>query len=327
MKSPRPDLIVLHEHPEWQKPLFAALERRGVNFAPYNVTQAAFGNSEPPQAALYFNQASPSAYVRGNARAVPLALAYMRTLERLGARVLNGADVFSLELSKSVQATLLRTLGIDTPRSFTFNDPGALRAYASQITWPAVLKPDQGGSGARIQVVESLAQVEEIFRRDPSIWLPDNLFLLQEYLPHDPEQGIVRLEFLGGELLYAMRVKTHGRFNLCPSPVCNPDDGEGVCEIPAHEAVDAPPVEFHPYPEVPREAVATARRIVDAAKLDVGGIEYLETPDGRRVFYDINANSNLRPSVAEAFGFDPFERVVDFLERKLQPGWPALGRT
>ena len=327
MKSDRPDLIVLHEHPEWQKPLFAALERRGVNFAPFDVTHAAFGNTEPPRARLYFNQASPSAYVRGNTRAVPLALAYMRTLERQGARVLNGADVFALELSKSVQATLLRTLEIDTPHSVTFNEPSALKAYEGQFTWPAVLKPDQGGSGARIQVVESLAQVEEIFCRDPGVWLPDNLFLLQEYLPHDPEQGIVRLEFLGGELLYAMRVKTHGRFNLCPSPVCNPGDGEGACELPAHEPVAAAPVEFFPYPEVPREAVQTARRIVQAAKLDVGGIEYLETPDGRRVFYDINANSNLRPSVAEAFGFDPFERVVDFLVAKLQPGWPALART
>ena len=60
-----------------------------------------------------------------------------------------------------------------------------------------------------------------------------------------------------------------------------------------------------------------------AARLDVGGIEYLETPDGRRVFYDINANSNLRPSVAAAFGFDPFERVVDFLERELRAGVSA----
>src|SRR5262249_17363621 len=163
-------------------------------------------------------------------------------------------------------------------------------------------------------VVESLAHVEEIFRSDPSVWLPDNLFLLQEFLPHDPERGIVRLEFLGGELLYAMRVKSHGRFNLCPSPVCNPDDGVGVCEVPAATVVEAPPVEFSPYPDVPQEAVETAKRIVEAAKLDVGGIEYLETDDGRRVFYDINANSNLRPSVAAAFGFDPFERVVDFLE-------------
>jgi len=313
-----PDLVVIHEHPEWQKPLFAALERRGISHAPYDVTHAAFSNEDLPRAPLYFNQASPSAYIRGNTRAVPLALAYMRTLERLGARVLNGADVFALELSKSVQATLLRTLDIPTPRSITFNEPSALRAYADQITWPAVLKPDQGGSGARIAVVESLEEVEQIFRRDPSIWQPDNLFLLQQYMPHDPEQGIVRLEFVGGELLYAMRVKTHGRFNLCPSPVCNPDDGEGVCEIPALQPVDAPPVEFFPYPEVPREAVATATRIVQAAKLDVGGIEYLETPDGQRVFYDINANSNLRPSVAEAFGFDPFERVVGYLARQLE---------
>ena len=306
------DLVVLHEHPEWQKPLFAALDRRGVSFEAFDLTRAAFSNLDHPSARLYFNQASPSAYVRGNTRAVPLALAYMRTLERLGARVLNGADVFALELSKSAQATLLRTLGIDTPASITFNDVSALGPYADRITWPALLKPDQGGSGARIQVVDSLDQVEATFRNDPDVWLPDNLFLLQEYLPHDTEQGIVRLEFLGGELLYAMRVKTHGRFNLCPSPVCNPDEGEGVCEVPAEQAA-APPVEFFPFADVPREAVATARRIAGAAHLDVGGIEYLDTLDGRRVFYDINANSNLRPSVAAAFGFDPFERVVDYL--------------
>jgi glutathione synthase/RimK-type ligase-like ATP-grasp enzyme len=312
------DLVVLHEHPEWQRPLFAELRRRSVSFRPFDLTAAAFSNVEAPQARLYFNQASPSAYVRGHARAVPLALAYMRSLELLGARVLNGADVFALELSKSAQATLLRTLDIDCPHSITFNDVGALRRYASDIRWPALLKPDQGGSGARIEVVESLAHVEDIFTRNPAVWLPDNLFLLQEYLPHDPEQGIVRLEFLDGDLLYAMRVKTHGRFNLCPSPVCNPDEGEGICEAPAPQAADMAPVEFFPYPEVPHEAVATAQRIVRAAGLDVGGIEYLETDDGRRVFYDINANSNLRPSVAAAFGFDPFERVVDFLERQLQ---------
>jgi glutathione synthase/RimK-type ligase-like ATP-grasp enzyme len=313
-----PDLIVLYEHPEWQTPLFSALERRGVAFASFNVATAAFSNLDVPAAQLYFNQASPSAYIRGHARAVPLALAYMRSLERQGARVLNGADVFALELSKSAQATLLRTLGIDTPYSITFNDVAALRRHAPvNLRWPALLKPDQGGSGARIQVVSSWERIEAIFANDPGIWLPDNLFLLQEFLPHDPDQGIVRMEFLGGELLYAMRVKTHGRFNLCPSPVCNPENGEGVCAPTEERHSPAPPVEFHPYLDVPQEAVDAAKRIVRAARLDVGGIEYLETDDGRRVFYDINANSNLRPSVAAAWGFDPFERVVDFLLRQL----------
>jgi len=35
------------------------------------------------------------------------------------------------------------------------------------------------------------------------------------------------------------------------------------------------------------------------------------------VFYDINANSNLRAPIGQAFGFDPFERVVDFLAAQI----------
>src|SRR5207237_1945479 len=129
----KPDLVVIHEHPEWQKPLFESLTGRGIRYEAFDLKHAAFSNVENATAPLYFNQASPSAYVRGHARAVPLALAYMRTLERRGARVLNGADVFALELSKSAQATLLQTLHIDTPRSITFNDPRALRTFEREL--------------------------------------------------------------------------------------------------------------------------------------------------------------------------------------------------
>lgn len=52
--------------------------------------------------------------------------------------------------------------------------------------------------------------------------------------------------------------------------------------------------------------------------LEVAGLEYLEASDGRQIFYDVNANSNLRPPIARAFGFDPFERVVDYLLRELR---------
>ena len=61
-----------------------------------------------------------------------------------------------------------------------------------------------------------------------------------------------------------------------------------------------------------------AKKVMDAGGLDVGGIEYLEARDGRRIFYDVNANSNLRVAIGQAFGFDPFERVVDFLLAKIQ---------
>src|SRR5215469_740917 len=90
------DLVVLFEHPEWQKPLWAALERRGVRYAALDHKRAAFDPDAVPGAALYFNQASPSAYVRGNTRAAPLALSLMRSLELGGARVLNGSRAFLL---------------------------------------------------------------------------------------------------------------------------------------------------------------------------------------------------------------------------------------
>ena len=312
------DLAVLYEHPEWQKPLFQALDRRRVRYVPVDLKKAAFSDTDAPLAPLYFNQASPSAYVRGNTRAVPYALAYMRSLQIRGVRVLNGADAFALELSKTAQAALLRQLGVPAPRVWTFNHLDAIRARAHEITAPVLLKPEQGGSGARIVLVQSVAHLETLLAQHPEYWLPDNLLLLQEYFPTDPAQGIVRMEFLGGELLYAMRVISHGRFNLCPAPVCNPDDGEaGACEVPTGPGA-APPVEFYPCRDVPPQAVAWGKQIMAAGKLDVGGIEYLEAQDGRLVFYDINANSNLRPSIAQTFGFDPFERVVDFLVREMK---------
>ncbi|MFK8003584.1 MAG: RimK family alpha-L-glutamate ligase [Polyangiales bacterium] len=306
------DLAILFEHPLWQEPLFSALDARGIDYVKVDIKRCAFGSDAAPLAKVVFNQASPSAYVRGNERAVPLALSMMRHLERLGCDVINGSEAFSMELSKAAQVALCRQLGIDHPQSIVFNDVEA--AIEENNTWPRLIKPDLGGSGARIQVVENADELRQAFV-SADIWAPDNLFLLQEYLPHDASHGIIRLEVLDGELLYPMRVVTHGKFNLCPSPVCNPGEGgESVCEVPV---VNTPPVEFYPYPEVPPAAVETAKKILKAANIDVGGVEYLETPDGRLVFYDVNANSNLRPSVAEHFDVKPFERVVDFLERRI----------
>lgn len=309
------DLVVLFEHPEWQKPLFSALERRAVRYSTFDVKRGAFDPDRVPDAPLYFNQASPSAYVRGNTRAVPFALSLIRSLELGGAKVLNGSRAFSLELSKSTQAALMRRLNIPHPRTLAFNDvDSALEQWEDR--WPALLKPEQGGSGARMYLLNSPNELVRLLRDRPDLWLPDNLLTLQEYYQVSPSQGIVRMEFLDGELLYAMRVISHGSFNLCPSEVCNPETGGSQCDLP--EVKPASPVEFHPYPGVPAAAVDAGRRLMEAGHLDVGGIEYLEASDGRLVFYDINANSNLRAPIGQAFGFDPFERVVDFLAAQIQ---------
>jgi hypothetical protein len=47
----------------------------------------------------------------------------------------------------------------------------------------------------------------------------------------------------------------------------------------------------------------------------VGGIEYLvDDRDGRHYFYDVNALSNFVADAPNVIGFDPFARLVDYLE-------------
>ena len=250
---------------------------------------------------------------RHHERAVPLARTLLRSFAAAGVPVVNGDEAFSLELSKSAQLALLDRIGVRAPRTLVFDHIDALadRLAVERFPFPALIKPDQGGSGARMVEVNNVDDVRRA-TEDPALWTPDPVLLLQEKLQYDPNFGIVRLEVVGGELLYAMRVVAHGAFNLCPSEVCNPGEGGG-CALPRQPRAQ---VEFHPYPEVPARAVNDALRIAEAGGLDIAGLEYAEV-DGEPVFYDINANSNLRPAVAETFGFDPFARVVDYLERRL----------
>jgi len=60
-------------------------------------------------------------------------------------------------------------------------------------------------------------------------------------------------------------------------------------------------------------------RIAGAASLDVGGIEYIvDDRDGSLMYYDINALSNFVADAPRIIGFDPHERLVDYLEQEAQ---------
>jgi glutathione synthase/RimK-type ligase-like ATP-grasp enzyme len=308
------DIAILFEHDEWHEPLFSRMEARKISFARIDLKSGAYEEGDLPEARLYYNMVSPSAYKRGNQRAVAYSLSLCRALELAGRKVLNGVSSIQFEMSKSAQIALMRKLKIDHPRSIVFNSATALKSYDHLITYPSILKPEQGGSGARMYLVNSWNELEEILLSDPEIWLPDNLLLLQENLSYDKDHGTIRCEFLGGEFLYAMRVVSHDTFNLCPSLVCNPDDGDGTCETPNHQQRKP---EFYPYSEVSAEIISNAKELMKMAGHSSGSVEYCLTTDGRNVIYDINANSNLREPIAMFFGISAFDAIIDFLVKEL----------
>src|SRR5437868_15367731 len=83
-------IAVHHEHPDWFRPLFAELDRRGLPYVRLDPRAHVFDPAAGCDYALVFNRMSPSAYLRGGVQGIFYTLAWLAHLERLGVPVVNG---------------------------------------------------------------------------------------------------------------------------------------------------------------------------------------------------------------------------------------------
>jgi len=306
-------LAIFYEHPEWFKPLFAELDRRGVEYDRLLAYEHRFDPAERQcPYALVVNRMSPSAYTRGHTEAIFYTLQYFAYLKEIGANVLNGYDAYVYEFSKARQLSLLARLGLRYPRARVINHPSQAPAAAEGLTFPVLLKPNIGGSGAKIvrfDTVDELRAAAETGVMDLGI---DQTALVQEYLPAEGN-SIVRVEILSGAYLYAIRLfLTAEEFNLCPADYCElPGQARTPGGLADGVSGRGVPVEVcTPLPHV----IEDVKRITAAAHIDVGGVEYLvNARDGQVYYYDINALSNFVADAPQVVGFDPFPCLVDYL--------------
>ena len=81
------NIAVYHEHPHWFKPLFAELDKRGLEYCRLDACQNRYDPCSSREADLYslvFNRMSPSAYLRGAGNSILYTFGYLIHLERLG---------------------------------------------------------------------------------------------------------------------------------------------------------------------------------------------------------------------------------------------------
>ena len=312
--TPDGPIGIYYEHPDWFRPLFAELDRRGV---PYERIDAAAHSYDPSEVespySLVFNRASPSAYLRGHGQVTFHTQSWLRHLERIGVPVVNGSACYEMETSKALQLDILEELGLPYPAARVINNAALAPAAARGLRFPIVVKPNIGGSGAgitRFDNAATLTEAAESGRIDLGV---DRVALVQELAPLR-DGHITRVEVLDGKFLYGINVyPAEDSFNLCPADICQTTDGKELSRAAC--AVDAQKngmrvEQFKP----PREIIREVERIAKRVDLDIGGIEYLvDDRDGRHYFYDINALSNFVADGRNVVGFDPFERLVDYL--------------
>jgi hypothetical protein len=309
-------IAVYYEHPVWFERLFAELDRRKIpyvkiNAAHHHYDPSADGNEK---FALVFNRMSPSAWNRGRADNIFYTLNYLSHLEQQGARVVNGSEAFRFEISKALQLSLLQSLGLPYPRSRVIHHASEAPAGAAGFRFPVVVKPNIGGSGAGIVRFDSPSQLENAAAKGIHLGL-DSTALVQEFIPAK-DGHIVRVETLGYKYLYAIKVFTSGEtFDLCPADICRTSDGT---ELNTACVIEGPKsgLRVESY-NPPASVIADVERIFAATKIEVGGVEYvLDERDGKLYYYDINALSNFVSDGPTLVGFDPFARLVDFLQQE-----------
>jgi glutathione synthase/RimK-type ligase-like ATP-grasp enzyme len=308
---------ILDEHPEWSSRLIAELERRGLPWEKVDHSSHSYDPRESrPAYSVIVNRTSPSSHTRGHLGVLFYAEALLDYYESREVPVINPVTAYRFEKSKALQLGLFERLGVRYPRAVVVNHRDQVLKALDRVRFPLVIKPNVGGSGAGIVRFDARDQLEDqLSGLDLG---PDGAALVQEYI--ESEAGaIVRVEVLDGRYLYAIRIvrQANAGFNLCPADICQTDGPPG----PATPDLSARPVEAKPglsvsrY-EAPSEAAETAVRLVRAASIDVGGVEYLVSrADGRIYFYDINATSNFMANASEVLGFDPTSRFVDYIER------------
>ncbi len=319
MSKLKQPIAIYYEHPHWFLPLFAALERQGVPFVRVNAAQHHF---DPAQLngeggySLIFNRMSPSAYRRGHGQAIFYTNYYLAHLEQRGRRVVNGQTAFRYETSKALQLSLLEQLGLPYPKSRVINSPADAVQAAHGLRFPVVVKPNIGGSGAGVKRFDTAKELEEAANSGQLDLGLDSTALVQEFIPARGGH-IVRVEVVGCKYLYGIKVHLTGdTFDLCPADICKTSGGQDLQRSAC--PVDAPKtglrVEGYTPPD---EIVRMVERIMQTARIEVGGVEYIiDDRDGQLYFYDINALSNFVSEGKKVVGFDPFVRLVDYLEKE-----------
>jgi len=294
-----PDLAIYYEHPTWFEPLFDALRRRGVDWLPVRIQDYILDPTLlAAPAPVVFNRLAMSSFLRQSEHATYHALAALAHWELSGARVLNGSAALNIDTSKSRQLSLLRTLGLAVPRTRAVHRLADVQIAAAQLGFPIIVKPNIGGSGSGVVRFERAAQLEAAVAAGQISRGIDGVTLVQDYVPARDARAI-RCETLNGRFLYAISLNGVGStFDLCPADVCMVDKPSITIEA------------FHP----PEDIVLATEAIARAAHLDVGGIEYLiDDRDGTPRFYDINALSNFVARPHAVLGWDPHDKLVDFL--------------
>lgn len=311
-------VYVLYENPDWMPPLRRELRRASLPFEEWFIQDGHVDlNCEPPPG-VFINRISPSSHTRGHGDSIFFTREILAWLESYGRRVINGSRAFALEMSKVGQYAMLRRANLRTPMTVAVSgNRETLREAGDAMDLPFITKHNCGGKGLGVQLFRTREAFRE-FVASGSYEKPiDHIMLLQEYIVA-PEPFITRVEIVGQEFLYAIKVDTSHGFELCPAESC--EIGETFC--PTTDADEPTPVNRQTLFSL-REGfndpiIEEYRAVMRENEIDVAGFEFIEDAQGNKFTYDINCTTNYSSAVEDRHDLNGMASIVRLAAKALE---------
>lgn len=287
------DIYILHENAEWVVPLKAAFAQLGVEAKEWFLDEGEVAFDQVPPDGIFYNRMSASSHTRGHRFAPELTRMALTWLENHGRRVVNNTSALYLEICKVSQYAALQQAGVKTPATRPVVGKSQLVAAAESFNqWPLILKPNRGGKGLGVQLLQTPQALADFVASEQYEEPLDGIWLLQQYI--QPQQKfITRCEFVGGKFIYAVNVNTEQGFELCPADVCAIDDSFcPTTQQPENKFKITNDYDNHPIIKQLEQCLADNQ-------VEVAGIEIIADQSDEVYAYDINTNTNYN-SQAEA---------------------------
>jgi len=314
--SPPKRIYVIHENDAWVEPLRAAFAELSLPYAEWFLSEGTLDLAAIPPDGIFYNRMSASSHTRDHRYAAELTGGVLAWLERHGRRVVNNSRALALEISKIAQYAELARHGIRVPRTIAAVGPTHIVEAARAMPGRFITKHNRAGKGLGVKLfdsVDALARHVQSAAFENSV---DGITLIQEYI-EAPEPFITRVEFVGGEFLYAVRVDTSLGFELCPADVCQV--GDAFC--PANEApreIAAPAPRFRVVREFDHPIVERYRRFLAANGIGIAGIEFIVDRRGEIYTYDVNTNTNYNADAEREAGVFGMRAIARYLGHELR---------
>lgn len=309
---------IIHENEEWLIPLRKALEKFDVQYEEWLLDDMTINIDQSPPNGIFFSRMSASNYTRNHLHSNQSSNIILTWLENHNRRVINGTNVLKIEFSKVLQQLLLKQSGFKTPKTIVAVGINKIKEAASNLNvYPMIIKPNQGGKGFGVKLINTINELDEMLEDNLINSSKDDTWLLQEKISTN-EEFITRMEFIGGNFIYSLKVFSKNSFELCPADACEVDLDQ-FCPVDETNDINNSQPSFFIDDEPDKNLAKQLTIFLKKHQIEVAGVEFIRNKDGVPIFYDINTNTNynLNAEKQSKVNKNGMEEIALFLKSEL----------